>query len=66
MVEVWQSEQAQKCPECGTFEWEWEEDNRAWQADIHLCLGCQNLEHLRDDTARTAKDAAGYKLRLYK
>lgn len=66
MVAVWQSEQAQRCPDCGTFEWEWEEDASAWEADIHLCLGCHSLEKVRDETHRTAKDPAGYKMRLYK
>ena len=66
VVNVWQSEQAQKCPTCGTFDWEWEEDPEAWVADIHWCLGCKQIEELRERTAREALHPEGYQLRLYR
>lgn len=63
---MWQAEQNRKCPSCGTFDWEWEEDPEAWSADIHWCLGCRSLELLGERTAREALHPEGYKLRLYK
>lgn len=65
VVDVWASEQARKCPDCGTFEWEWEESPEAWQAGLHWCLGCKAREELRDETLKTAHDPRGYKIRLY-
>lgn len=62
---MWQREQTQKCPDCGTYDWEWEEDPEAWEADLHWCIGCLYLERLADDT-RKVNDPRGYKLRLYK
>jgi hypothetical protein len=65
VVFVWQAEQGGKCPDCGTFDWEWEEDGSAWTAGIHWCLGCKQLEELRDQS-REAQHPEGYKLRLYR
>lgn len=66
MVAVWQSEQMAKCPTCGTFDWEWEEDPEAWTAGLHWCLGCKQIEELRTETARDALHPEGYKIRLYR
>jgi len=66
VVRMWQSEQALKCAQCGTFEWEWEEDSGAWTADIFWCLGCKQLEELRTQTAHDALHTEGYKVRLYR
>ena len=63
---MWTSEQVHRCADCGTYDWEWEENQEAWVADLHWCLGCLALEELRDDTVRTAKDPRGYKTRLYR
>jgi hypothetical protein len=66
VVAVWQTEQAQKCPTCGTFDWEQEEDPEAWQAGIHWCVFCKQVEELKVQTAQTALHPEGYKLRLYR
>lgn len=63
---MWQMEQTQKCPNCGTFDWEWEETVTAWSAGLHLCVGCKQLEELQQDTAQKALHPEGYKLRLYR
>lgn len=39
---VWQSEQAMKCPNCGTWDWQWEEDENFWHADLWTCWGCKH------------------------
>lgn len=68
MVEIWQLEQAQKCPSCNTFDWEWEEDPDAWTAGLHWCLGCKQIEELREQTTTDRKGlhSEGFKLRLYR
>lgn len=65
IVDVWQTEQVQRCGDCGTFEWEWDEDAEAWEADIHWCLGCFYREQ-KIDEAKKATDPRGYKIRLWK
>lgn len=68
MVEIWQTEQARKCPTCNTFDWEWEEDPEAWTADVHWCLGCKSIEETRERVAREREKlpSEGFKLRLYR
>lgn len=63
---MWQVEQYDRCPDCGTFAWEYEEDPQAWTAGIHWCLGCKSIEEVREETAAKALHTEGYKLRLYR
>lgn len=44
---MWAQEQAQRCPACGTYEWEWKEDENAWTADAWTCQGCRASDRLR-------------------
>lgn len=62
---MWQTEQVHKCPTCGTFDWEWQEDPGAWSAGIYWCFGCRSLE-LKQQTIKAAQHPEGYKLRLYR
>lgn len=64
---MWQSEQWQRCPDCGTFEWEWEESETAWSAGIHLCPGCRSVDDLKAEMADNRPvHPEGYKLRLFR
>lgn len=64
---MWQSEQWGKCPDCGTFEWEWEDDPEAWSAGLHWCLGCRSRERLEAEVERSKPlHPEGYKVRLYR
>lgn len=33
-------EEAGRCQMCGTADWEWEQDRRAYEPVIHICHGC--------------------------
>jgi hypothetical protein len=39
---------------CGTAEWEWEEDRRAYTPVEHFCLGCYLKEQLQEDAGQQA------------
>lgn len=70
VVAVWQEEQAQKCPNCGTFEWEWEEDPNAWHPVVHWCLGCRGVQlekrAISDGADKDPEGRAGWQVRLMK
>jgi len=64
IVTVWQIEQRQRCHECGTFDWEWEEERTPWYPDHYTCLGCKGLSQHRKATEHNVTD--GTKYALYK
>lgn len=68
VVAMWQEEQSLRCSECGTFDWEQEEDSSAWEAGLHLCVFCASVEKLRDHAARDREGlpSEGFKVRLYR
>jgi hypothetical protein len=37
-------EKGQRCALCGTAQWEWEENRRAYEPVAHQCPGCYALE----------------------
>ncbi len=37
---MWQTEE-RPCPNCGTMEWEWDENPTAWFPDMKRCRGCE-------------------------
>jgi hypothetical protein len=43
-------EKGQKCGLCGTADWEWEEDKRAYTPIEHFCLGCYYKGQLEEDS----------------
>lgn len=51
---VWLTESKSKCSRCGTWDWEWDNDPNAWEADIWRCRGCEGIDvqqrRLRADT----------------
>lgn len=55
MVAVWQEEESQRHEPCGTYAWEWEEDDHAYRAEIEACPGCDDVAELR---ARVSKEHA--------
>ena len=42
-------EKNSKCGLCGTAEWEWEDDKRAYAPVEHFCLGCYLKSQLDDE-----------------
>lgn len=47
IIAVWQAEQTGRCPDCGTFAWEWEGSDEPWHPDHYTCLGCEAHEQYR-------------------
>ena len=45
----WASEQAARCSQCGTADWEWAEvvNGDAFTAEPYVCRGCAGLENVR-------------------
>jgi hypothetical protein len=60
----WMAEQAQRCPGCGTAEWEWAEDRFAYVAEDHVCLGCLAKGSAEKRNADATKDNPGLQVRL--
>lgn len=47
-------EDASRCDLCGTSEWEWEENKRAYAPVEHMCMGC----YMKDVYSRDIDDRA--------
>ena len=43
-------EKNSKCPQCGTAEWEWAEDRRAYYPMEKICSGCELKEIVAEDS----------------
>lgn len=44
-------EKGQACDLCGTAEWEWEENRRAYTPVEHFCMGCYLKAALQEETS---------------
>jgi hypothetical protein len=62
VVAVWQSEQHDRCPDCGTFGWEWEEADEPWHPDHYTCWGCKGLTQHRKQVENAVQDGTKYAL----
>lgn len=62
----WMAEDAQKCSECGTADWEWMEDPNAYHAGPHVCRGCTAVAVARQEYASYAGKVSGLKIQLLK
>jgi hypothetical protein len=47
---AYQLEQSTRCGMCGTGEWEWEKDRRAYEPVEKFCMGCY-LKHMASEEA---------------
>lgn len=47
-----------RCKQCGTADWEWEENRYAYQAELEFCQGCMHLEAAREDQSDTPPGAS--------
>lgn len=68
---MWSEEACARCPLCGTSDWEWEEDEHAWQADIWRCHGCEAKDALRRQVQQADENASpaesdGKQIRLFR
>ena len=61
---AWQADQAQRCPSCGTADWEWEEDPLAYRTDVWVCRGCNMRGHEERAQRKTAEHMPGLVVRL--
>jgi hypothetical protein len=50
-------EQGSRCVTCGTAEWQWEEDEHAFEAVAKSCPGCQRRDWLREDNPELGQQA---------
>lgn len=62
----WQAEQNAACSQCGTRDWEWEQDRRAYRAEAYVCMGCLALGSAQKEHEKTAKTTPGLHIRLVK
>jgi hypothetical protein len=53
-------EKAERCQMCGTAEWEWERNPRAYEAVDRFCRGCWQ----RDSRAKESEDSPGVTVEL--
>jgi hypothetical protein len=42
-------EAAARCSMCGTADWEWQRDKRAYSPQVKVCLGCYYKDSARTD-----------------
>lgn len=65
---MWQTEEATRCPDCGTYPHEHEAGEEVWEPDINHCLGCEAIETLRAKVTdeHEPQMIRGWKLRLYR
>jgi hypothetical protein len=40
---AWQADEASRCPNCRTAEWEWAEDPNAYETETRVCPGCMRV-----------------------
>ena len=68
VVAVYQAEESQRCPDCGTYPWEWEEGEEVWEADVDDCEGCRQREDLREKVSseHSTEMIRGWKLRFFR
>jgi hypothetical protein len=61
---AWQSDEAQRCPHCGTAEWEWEADRDAYTPEVRVCRGCHRRQAEEKNTRDLAQQMGGVYVRL--
>ena len=57
---AWKLEEAARCSLCGTADWEWAEDQYAYEPQEQWCKGC----YLKDITNETKDNLPGTTVRL--
>lgn len=66
VVAVWQAEEALRCSDCGTYEWEWEDDEFAYLPDHWTCLGCLYREQHSKQLGDSNQRLHGVKVALFR
>ena len=65
---VWHDEESQRCPDCNTYAWEWDEGEEVWEPDVYDCKGCargaEMWEHKTTD--HKPEMIRGWKLRFFR
>lgn len=66
MVSAVALERGERCPSCGTAQWEWKDDNYAYEPMNTTCIGCQKKELLADASEKDdAPMPKGTTIRLF-
>jgi hypothetical protein len=65
VVSVWQAHQ-NKCPTCGTWDWEWQENPEAWVADLWRCPGCEQVDEQHTRMKEATSNTDGLQVRMFK
>ena len=45
-------EEGERCSMCGTFEWEWKADRKAYEPQESVCMGCYMRDVANEDRER--------------
>ena len=61
---VWDEESKSKCPRCGM--WEWQHDEDTWEADHYTCHSCRLLDQHERTVTNSPGTHDGVKLGLFK
>lgn len=61
---AWMAEDNQRCSNCGTADWEWEEDPDFVKAEAYVCRGCSRVGQERKSMAEVAEHMPGMFIRL--
>lgn len=61
---AWMAEDRLRCSQCGTAEWEWDENPDAYLATAHLCKGCNRVGTQRRNVDKQAEAFPGLQIRL--
>lgn len=56
---AWQADQNERCPHCGTAEWEWEQDPMFAATETRVCRGCNLRGHEQKAQSKTAEHMPG-------
>jgi hypothetical protein len=61
---TWMAEDRLRCSNCGTAEWEWDEDPEAYEAQMWVCKGCNRIGTQQKNSDKQAEAFPGLKIHL--
>lgn len=61
---AWQADQDERCPHCGTADWEWEENRDAYSTEVRVCRGCHRRGMEERSQQKNAEEMPGLQVHL--